>query len=240
MLVAPRRRPPRASTFSRSTRETRRSIARDAILKRRARPDRVLLRRPRRRRARAAGLRDPSQPAGDGRLPGGTAGRRAAGRRGRACPDPAAPAEARPRPRRPRARPGPRHPRGSTPGSSSPGARGRCSPPRSPAGRGSPSITTCSQARCSRQPASRRGAQRASRPPRRRSPTSSERTRWCCIPASTSTRFTPSPLPPGPPHALVLGALVGWKRPELALEIAALMPELRLTLAGATAAGRRR
>jgi glycosyltransferase involved in cell wall biosynthesis len=49
--------------------------------------------------------------------------------------------------------------------------------------------------------------------------------------------FTPSPLPPGPPHALVLGALVGWKRPELALEIAALMPELRLTLAGATLPG---
>jgi glycosyltransferase involved in cell wall biosynthesis len=49
--------------------------------------------------------------------------------------------------------------------------------------------------------------------------------------------FTPSPLPTGPPHALVLGALVGWKRPELALEIAALMPELRLTLAGATLPG---
>jgi phosphatidylinositol alpha 1,6-mannosyltransferase len=30
---------------------------------------------------------------------------------------------------------------------------------------------------------------------------------------------------------------VGWKRPELALEIADLMPELRLTLAGATLPG---
>jgi glycosyltransferase involved in cell wall biosynthesis len=49
--------------------------------------------------------------------------------------------------------------------------------------------------------------------------------------------FTPTPLPSGPPHALVLGALVGWKRPELALEIAALMPELRVTLAGATLPG---
>jgi glycosyltransferase involved in cell wall biosynthesis len=49
--------------------------------------------------------------------------------------------------------------------------------------------------------------------------------------------FAPSPLPPGTPHALVLGALVGWKRPDLALEIAALVPELRLTLAGATLPG---
>ena len=44
--------------------------------------------------------------------------------------------------------------------------------------------------------------------------------------------FTPAPLPDGPPHALVLGALVGWKRPDLALEIAARMPELHVTLAG--------
>lgn len=50
-------------------------------------------------------------------------------------------------------------------------------------------------------------------------------------------RFAPQPLPQGPPHALVVGALVSWKRPELALEIAALMPELRLTLAGATLLG---
>jgi glycosyltransferase involved in cell wall biosynthesis len=39
--------------------------------------------------------------------------------------------------------------------------------------------------------------------------------------------------PPGPPRALVLGALVPWKRPDLALEIAALVPELSLDLAGA-------
>ncbi len=50
-------------------------------------------------------------------------------------------------------------------------------------------------------------------------------------------RFAPQPLPQGPPHALVVGALVGWKRPELALEIAGLMPDLRLTLAGATLPG---
>jgi glycosyltransferase involved in cell wall biosynthesis len=49
--------------------------------------------------------------------------------------------------------------------------------------------------------------------------------------------FTPHPLPDGPPHALVLGALVPWKRPELALEIAAHMPELRVTIAGATLPG---
>ena len=50
-------------------------------------------------------------------------------------------------------------------------------------------------------------------------------------------RFTPQPLSEGPPHAVVIGALVGWKRPGLALEIATLMPELRLTLAGATLPG---
>jgi glycosyltransferase involved in cell wall biosynthesis len=50
-------------------------------------------------------------------------------------------------------------------------------------------------------------------------------------------RFNPRPSPAGPPHALVLGALVGWKRPELALEIAARMPELRLTFAGTTLPG---
>jgi glycosyltransferase involved in cell wall biosynthesis len=51
------------------------------------------------------------------------------------------------------------------------------------------------------------------------------------------TRFTPQPLPGGPPHALVLGALVAWKRPELALEIAEHMPELRITIAGTTLPG---
>jgi glycosyltransferase involved in cell wall biosynthesis len=50
-------------------------------------------------------------------------------------------------------------------------------------------------------------------------------------------RFTPRPAPAGPPRALVVGALVGWKRPELALEIAARMPELQLTFAGTTLPG---
>ena len=44
------------------------------------------------------------------------------------------------------------------------------------------------------------------------------------------------PPPEGPPRALVLGALVGWKRPRLALEAAALatsrVPDLRVTVAG--------
>jgi glycosyltransferase involved in cell wall biosynthesis len=44
--------------------------------------------------------------------------------------------------------------------------------------------------------------------------------------------FTPSPLPAVPPRALVAGALAGWKRPDLALEIAARMPELHVTFAG--------
>jgi glycosyltransferase involved in cell wall biosynthesis len=44
--------------------------------------------------------------------------------------------------------------------------------------------------------------------------------------------FAPAPLPEGPPKALYLGALVAWKRPDLAIEIARRMPELELTLAG--------
>ena len=48
-------------------------------------------------------------------------------------------------------------------------------------------------------------------------------------------------LPPadGPPRALVLGALVPWKRPDLALEIAARVPGLELELAGAPLPGDR-
>jgi glycosyltransferase involved in cell wall biosynthesis len=44
--------------------------------------------------------------------------------------------------------------------------------------------------------------------------------------------FAPLPPPDGPPRALFLGALVAWKRPDLAIEIARRMPELRLTIAG--------
>ncbi len=50
-------------------------------------------------------------------------------------------------------------------------------------------------------------------------------------------RFTPTPLPDGPPEALVLGAIVGWKRPGLALDVAELaardLPGLTVRLAGA-------
>ena len=49
--------------------------------------------------------------------------------------------------------------------------------------------------------------------------------------------FSPSPMPEGPPRALWLGALVAWKRPDLAIEIAARMPELHLTIAGAPLPG---
>jgi glycosyltransferase involved in cell wall biosynthesis len=53
------------------------------------------------------------------------------------------------------------------------------------------------------------------------------------------TAFTPAPLPAGPPHALVLGALVDWKRPQLALDVAEQMPELRVTFVGAPLADQR-
>jgi len=43
--------------------------------------------------------------------------------------------------------------------------------------------------------------------------------------------------PPGPPRALILGALVPWKRADLALGIVARVPELRLDVAGAPLPG---
>jgi glycosyltransferase involved in cell wall biosynthesis len=49
--------------------------------------------------------------------------------------------------------------------------------------------------------------------------------------------WTPTPLPDGAPRALVLGALVPWKRADLALEVAARLPALGLELAGAPLPG---
>ena len=49
--------------------------------------------------------------------------------------------------------------------------------------------------------------------------------------------WRPVPPPAGDPHALVLGALVPWKRADLALEVAARVPGLRLELAGAPMPG---
>jgi glycosyltransferase involved in cell wall biosynthesis len=50
--------------------------------------------------------------------------------------------------------------------------------------------------------------------------------------------WTPAPSPAAdPPRALVLGALVPWKRPDLALEVAARIPALQLELAGAPIPG---
>lgn len=51
--------------------------------------------------------------------------------------------------------------------------------------------------------------------------------------------MAPTPLPGGPPRALVVGALVQWKRPDLALEIARRMPELHVTFAGEPLPGER-
>lgn len=56
-------------------------------------------------------------------------------------------------------------------------------------------------------------------------------------PGTDLVRFAALPLAAdAPPHVLVLGAIVGWKRPELALEAAAAalpaLPDLRLTVAG--------
>jgi glycosyltransferase involved in cell wall biosynthesis len=50
-------------------------------------------------------------------------------------------------------------------------------------------------------------------------------------------RFAAVPAPGGAPRALALGALVPWKRPDLALEVAARVPGLHLELAGAPIPG---
>jgi glycosyltransferase involved in cell wall biosynthesis len=50
-------------------------------------------------------------------------------------------------------------------------------------------------------------------------------------------RFAAAPSPNGAPHALALAALVPWKRPDLALEVAARVPGLELELAGAPIPG---
>jgi GT2 family glycosyltransferase/glycosyltransferase involved in cell wall biosynthesis len=51
----------------------------------------------------------------------------------------------------------------------------------------------------------------------------------------------PAPAPAAPPEVLVLGAIVGWKRPDLALEACAIArrthPELRLRIVGAPLQG---
>jgi glycosyltransferase involved in cell wall biosynthesis len=44
--------------------------------------------------------------------------------------------------------------------------------------------------------------------------------------------FTPAPLPGGPPKVLIAGALVPWKRPDLAVQIAHRMPDVHFTFAG--------
>jgi glycosyltransferase involved in cell wall biosynthesis len=46
-------------------------------------------------------------------------------------------------------------------------------------------------------------------------------------------RFAAAPLPDGPPELLVLGAIVPWKRPDLALEVAARAGEVHVLFAGA-------
>ncbi len=50
-------------------------------------------------------------------------------------------------------------------------------------------------------------------------------------------RFAAAPAPNGAPRALALAALVPWKRPDLALEVAARVPGLQLELAGAPIPG---
>ena len=166
----------------------------------------------------------------DGRLPGRAARRRAA--RARASST-----------RRSRQRPlqlGLAHSPGSpawraTSGACEPGfvvawgARAVLAAALDAAGRGSRSTTTCSRAARPRG-ACRRATKRRRRRRRRLAgdrATRSAATSRSCTPASTSSASRPRPLPDGPPQALVLGALVEWKRPELALEIAARLPELQ-------------
>lgn len=61
------------------------------------------------------------------------------------------------------------------------------------------------------------------------------------VPGVDLERFAAQPSPPGGPELLLLGALVPWKRPDLALEAVSLaapdLPGLRLTVAGAPLTG---
>jgi glycosyltransferase involved in cell wall biosynthesis len=50
-------------------------------------------------------------------------------------------------------------------------------------------------------------------------------------------RFSPTSSPGGTRRALMLGAFVSWKRPELALAIATRLPDVEFTVAGATLPG---
>ncbi len=49
--------------------------------------------------------------------------------------------------------------------------------------------------------------------------------------------WVPAPWPGAPPRAVVLGALVAWKAPHVALDVAARMPDLRVDFAGAPMPG---
>src|SRR5205814_7088301 len=55
-------------------------------------------------------------------------------------------------------------------------------------------------------------------------------------PGIDMSAYDPDREPSGEPEALLLGALVGWKRPRLALEAVALaareLPDVKLTIAG--------
>ena len=75
----------------------------------------------------------------------------------------------------------------------------------------------------------------ASSPRPKRSRSSSAAT--SCTPESTCRPSRPPHCRPDPPKALVLGALVEWKRPQLALEISEHLPELQITIAGAPLPG---
>ena len=174
---------------------------------------------------------------------------RGAGLRGRADPRPlAAAARARASARAAGSAGSRSTPRGSPAATGPPrwwpGARAPCSPPRP---RRSPARRWLA-VHHDLLPERRRGRRRARREPprRRRRGDLATRSRATCG-AARATILHPgvdlaawpraAAAPTGPPRALVLGALVPWKRADLALEIAARIPELRLELAGAPLPG---
>ena len=205
---------------------------------------RLLLRRARRRRARAAGLRRRGW-SGRSRVACPPTGRwrtRCARRgiaaradspsarcgAGRATP----PGIARPGARHPPARSRTfarrlGRPRGDGRGARAPRPLARRPPRPAPLSR-----ALRGAVRAATQPRRRRR-----RPPRRRSRDELASTATSCTPAWTSTRFTPAPLPDGPPRALVLGALVGGSGRTWRSRSPRRMPELHVTIAGAPLPG---
>ena len=180
-------------------------------------PLRVVFRGARGRRAGAARRGDADRAAADGGVPGRAAGRTRSSGRGRARADRRAAAAARARPRRRDRRAGAGHPPPAAGVRGRVGRAGGAGRARWRAGHGSPSHHDL----LPRGRGPRAGQGRDARRERRGGDVARDRRRdrrrrgTCCTRASTSRRFAAARRSrPGPPRALVLGALVRVEAPR--------------------------